>query len=147
DWQHTMAATVPQPSSLNQAAAIFTLLLLIMNSTTTSFASSSRDAEVNINNSTCIAAERAALLSFKAGITSDPANRLGSWTGDDCCLWSGVKCRNTTGHVIKLNLRNKYFIEGNYFSVSDINASLDLSGNLIGDVGFPIPEFLGSLKS
>jgi hypothetical protein len=51
----------------------------------------------------CIAHERSALLTFRAGL-SDPANRLSSWEGDNCCEWQGVQCSNTTSHVVKLDL-------------------------------------------
>ncbi|VAI69449.1 unnamed protein product [Triticum turgidum subsp. durum] len=54
----------------------------------------------------CIAAERTALLSFKEGITSDPAGLLASWRGQDCSRWRGVNCSNQTGHVIRLRLRS-----------------------------------------
>ncbi|VAH56144.1 unnamed protein product [Triticum turgidum subsp. durum] len=54
----------------------------------------------------CIPAERAALLSFKKGITSDSANLLISWDGQDCCRWRGIGCNNRTGHVVKLHLRS-----------------------------------------
>lgn len=152
--RNTMAAV------RNTMAAAISILLLV-SCTTTCFTFAYRDGEAN---STCISAERAALLSFKAGITSDPADHLGSWRGHDCCQWCGVKCSNITGHVVRLNLRNNYFQLDNYFigpnsnghwlrgqissSLLDLHylRHLDLSGNLLGDVGVPIPEFLGSLK-
>ncbi|KAK3419961.1 hypothetical protein EUGRSUZ_G00734, partial [Eucalyptus grandis] len=58
-----------------------------------------------LTNVRCIATEREALLKFKQNLT-DPSRRLGSWTGEDCCKWEGVKCSEKTGHVSKLNLRN-----------------------------------------
>ncbi|XP_073365923.1 receptor-like protein EIX1 [Aegilops tauschii subsp. strangulata] len=54
----------------------------------------------------CIPTERAALLSFKKGITSDSTNLLTSWDSQDCCQWRGIGCNNRTGHVVKLHLRS-----------------------------------------
>ncbi|VAI68140.1 unnamed protein product [Triticum turgidum subsp. durum] len=31
---------------------------------------------------------------------------LDSWHKEECCQWSGVKCSNRTGHVLRLHLRN-----------------------------------------
>ncbi|CAO2183415.1 unnamed protein product [Urochloa humidicola] len=152
-------AAVPQLSALHQAAAI--CLLLAMAAAATSSTVSVHTGQFNTS---CIPAERAALLSFKANITSDPTNRLGSWRGENCCLWSGVKCSNKTGHVVKLNLRNEYLpmddditgpvnSNGGHWLHGQISSSLldlprlrhlDLSGNFLGE-GMPIPEFLGSL--
>jgi hypothetical protein len=69
--------------------------------------------------SSCVAAEGAALLSFKAGITSDPADWLRSWRGHDGCLWRGVRCSNTTGRVVELDLRNVHCEQDNFFSDLD----------------------------
>ncbi|WVZ95837.1 LOW QUALITY PROTEIN: hypothetical protein U9M48_041551, partial [Paspalum notatum var. saurae] len=81
------------------------------------------------SSSSCIPAERDALLSFKAGITSDPGRWLRSWRqGEDCCRWYGVRCSARTGHVVKLDLH--YNLSGN-----------DLGGRM------PMPEFMGSLQS
>ncbi|XP_064963481.1 receptor-like protein 38 [Musa acuminata AAA Group] len=54
----------------------------------------------------CRETERKALIDFKRGL-HDPSNRLSSWVGEDCCAWEGVGCSNISGHVIKLDLRNK----------------------------------------
>ncbi|GLT60109.1 hypothetical protein SLA2020_328910 [Shorea laevis] len=58
-------------------------------------------------NVSCIAGERNALLNLKQGLT-DPSGRLSSWTGENCCSWPGVRCRDQSGHVTKLKLRNLY---------------------------------------
>ena len=102
----------------------------------------------------CTAHERSALLAFRAGL-SDPANRLSSWGGDNCCEWKGVQCSNTTGHVVKLDLQGpdcdnsdvgKQVLGGN-ISSSLVGLQhlqyLDLSCNRFSMV--KIPEFLGSL--
>ncbi|CAL4962784.1 unnamed protein product [Urochloa decumbens] len=57
-----------------------------------------------ISSGGCFAREREALISFKQSFL-DPAGRLSSWRGEDCCGWKGVTCSNRTGHVIKLDLR------------------------------------------
>ncbi|KAL7210990.1 hypothetical protein ACSBR2_013973 [Camellia fascicularis] len=116
----------------------------------------------------CIETEREALSAFKQGL-KDPSNRLSSWTGNGCCQWSGVECNKTSGHVIKLDLRNPFpssnsviaaMDQGDYYTAyvrsclgGDINSSLldlkyleymDLSS--IDFTGNPIPEFIGRLK-
>ncbi|CAM0948550.1 unnamed protein product [Alopecurus aequalis] len=143
-------------------AAPRTCMLLVVAATAIFTAADARGS-----NGSCIAAERAALLSFKAGITSDPDDVLGSWHGHDCCRWSGVRCDNQTGHVVELHLRNAYISddsrlfwcvpEGEPFAMQGkISPSLlslqhlsqlDLSGSNLGGVGVPIPSFLASLES
>lgn len=108
---------------------------------------------------TCITAERDALLSFKASLL-DPAGRLSSWQGEDCCLWSGVRCNNRSGHVVKLNLRNPHIFDDLWeqsalsLSTGEMSSSLvtlrhlrymDLSGNEFN--GTSIPVFVGSLAN
>nr|AAS48160.1 LRR protein WM1.12 [Aegilops tauschii] len=71
----------------------------------------------------CIPAERAALLSFKEGVTRNNTNLLASWQGQDCCRWRGVSCSNRTGHVIKLRLRNPnvaLYTDGYYDACGDL---------------------------
>ncbi|KAJ1261225.1 hypothetical protein BS78_09G012100 [Paspalum vaginatum] len=139
------------------------LLLFSLSPPTVAVAASSvsSGAEVLVNGS-CIAAERDALFSFKAGITSDPSRLLRSWRGQDCCRWYGVRCSTKTGHVVKLDLRNGFFLD-DFYTVDNavhwlrgqISASLlsllhlehlDLSGNFLGG-NMPIPKFMGSLQS
>ncbi|XP_064952077.1 receptor-like protein EIX2 [Musa acuminata AAA Group] len=119
----------------------------------------------------CRETERKALIDFKRGLR-DPSNRLSSWVGEDCCAWEGVGCSNISGHVIKLDLRNRrltYPIEyctnqevydmldddpGCKWAVrGDITPSLrslqqlghlDLSGNSFTHK--PIPKFFGAFR-
>ncbi|OAY76721.1 Somatic embryogenesis receptor kinase 1 [Ananas comosus] len=103
----------------------------------------------------CMEIERNALLTFKAGLV-DPQNLLSSWEGKDCCKWRGVVCSNTTGHVMKLNLRGSYdMLSEEWLCLSgEINPSLlllsnlehlDLSMNNFSENS--IPPYLGSFKN
>ena len=146
--------------SFMDAAAALCLVLILA----TTAASPAVYAQ-QTNNGACIASERDALLSFKAGIRSDPQNLFSSWNGQDCCQWSGVRCSNWTGHVVKLDLRNNLYLDDLFNAWIDLNPHgmlgnissslvalhhleyLDLSGNHLGGVGVPIPRFLCSLQN
>ncbi|VAI26668.1 unnamed protein product [Triticum turgidum subsp. durum] len=115
----------------------------------------------------CIPVERAALLSFHKGITSDGGDVLASWHGYNCCQWRGVSCNNRTGHVTKLHLRNAIPDPGiscRYYDVcGDANSlfgkispsllslkhleHMDLSMNCLLGPNSHIPHFLGSMKN
>nr|CAB3486751.1 unnamed protein product [Digitaria exilis] len=90
------------------AAALLWQLIILITSAATAASSVHPPQQ---SHGGCLAVERAALLSFRQGITADPLNLLGSWQGLDCCQWNGVRCSNRTGHVVKLDLRNTFFWE------------------------------------
>ncbi|XP_020080642.1 LRR receptor-like serine/threonine-protein kinase GSO2 [Ananas comosus] len=107
----------------------------------------------------CFETERNALLAFKADLI-DPRNRLASWKSQNCCAWKGVVCSNTTGHILKLNLRNSYD-KIDYFpygkrpsglggkispSLLLLNHLEHLDLNLNNFSEIRIPEYFGSLK-
>lgn len=105
-------------------------------------------------NTTCLSIEGEALLSFKQGLR-DPLGRLSSWTGVDCCQWSGIQC-SISGNVIKLDLSNPFTDTTSRRSCfgGELNSSLlelkyldylDLSLNCFE--GLQIPEFFGMLKN
>ncbi|KAK1421376.1 hypothetical protein QVD17_23661 [Tagetes erecta] len=116
----------------------------------------------------CMDDERQALLQFKHALV-DEADRLASWVGDeksDCCKWAGILCDNVTGHVQKIHLPGKCYLD-DYITTrkeyeeamrqrlrGDISPSivylkqlvhLDLSCNDFG--GIQIPKFMGSLEN
>uniref|UniRef100_A0A7C9DUB6 2-alkenal reductase (NAD(P)(+)) n=1 Tax=Opuntia streptacantha TaxID=393608 RepID=A0A7C9DUB6_OPUST len=105
----------------------------------------------------CYAADRAALLSFKAKIIKDTTGTLLSWVGSDCCDggWEGVECNPATGRVTALELQA---LEGDDegadepFMVGTLSPALGrlqflevlvISG--MKHIGGPIPDSLSSL--
>ncbi|KAF7044634.1 hypothetical protein CFC21_053838 [Triticum aestivum] len=135
------------------AAAILCLLIFHV-----ALSDSLAKASVSGGTGTCISWERDALLSFKAGLL-DPAGRLSSWQGEDCCQWEGVQCSSRTGQVVRLDLRNTYKDGNNKYnslnlsrdemssSLADLQQLryLDLSGNNFSRTS--IPMFVGSLEN
>ncbi|XP_057958623.1 receptor-like protein EIX1 [Malania oleifera] len=121
---------------------------------------------VNSTATHCRAEEREALIDFKKSLTV-PSNRLSSWVGEDCCRWTGVRCHNTTGHVIHLNLSNTFPLDGYsyYYEESLVGYERSsLGGNIsvfllqlkhlqhldlsLNDFqGLRIPQFFGSLPN
>ena len=162
-----LPAHTSRPQSNNaMAAASFLFLTILAAAITTAY---SVDSTSEISNGSCIPAERAALLSFKAGITRDPDNLLVSWQQGvhDCCRWSGVTC-SRTGHVLMLDLPYDDPIPTSYDFLGfdgypkdhklrgQVSSSLlalqhlkhlDLSGNILLGGEMAMPGFLGSLQS
>ncbi|XP_039130830.1 receptor-like protein EIX1 [Dioscorea cayenensis subsp. rotundata] len=153
----------PHPTMRRVTLSFMLFTLYIQLSSNTVLISS----DTNYHGITCFDVEREALLRFKAGLL-DHGNqlRLSSWNilEPNCCLWEGVECDNTTGHVIKLDLRNShpFIIDGLGITHMRNNSAglggkinpsllslkylvhLDLSGNNFNAT--PIPKFIGSFK-
>ncbi|CAN1813904.1 Receptor-like protein EIX2 [Linum perenne] len=104
----------------------------------------------------CLESDREALIDFKNGL-QDPANRLISWSGSNCCEWAGIACDNKTGAVVSVDLRSwdssDMFVPGKDALSGEIRPSLgnlkslkhfDLSLNEF-DGNF-IPEFFDTFK-
>ncbi|XP_022737233.1 receptor-like protein kinase 5 [Durio zibethinus] len=113
----------------------------------------------------CIERERQTLLKLKQSF-QDPFCRLSSWKGNNCCIWKGVSCDETNGHIVKLNLRapSRLISDDSIFGLNIITKNsflvppevnsclpglrylehLDLSGN---DFRYrAIPQFFGLMK-
>lgn len=81
--------------TLNRQLLLLLLLLLVASSSVSSFAAP-----------TCQSGDRAALLAFKAAVTTDPSSTLSTWksSSPNCCAWKGVTCDSTSGRVTQLDV-------------------------------------------
>lgn len=88
-----------------------------------------------------------ALLKLKQSFMLDPdSTTLTTWqAGTDCCLWEGVGCSNSSGHVTALNLSgfglHSNGIDAVLFNLTSLRL-LDLSRNDFGgqNCGYEIPS-------
>lgn len=156
---------VPQLASscsyIMQRRAVLLLILIILS--IASFLTVGALQDQHHHGGGCIPVERAALLAFKKGITSDSAKVLASWRGQDCCRWRGVSCSNRTGHVIKLHLGNTIMdpdtsnpcrnanslfgaISHSLLSLEHLEY-MDLSMNCLIRPNSHVPHFLVSMES
>ncbi|KAB2631585.1 LRR receptor-like serine/threonine-protein kinase GSO2 [Pyrus ussuriensis x Pyrus communis] len=150
-------------SHCHLSIAHYLLLLLLVSSciqstTKLCFCLAGDEISSSVKTNSCIDEERQALLVFKQHLV-DHSGRLSSWVGHDCCRWEGISCNNSTGQVVKMDLRNPYdyFYYERWINASlrgKINASLlslkhlnylDLSHNVFDSN--QIPKFIGELKS
>ncbi|XP_024017248.1 receptor-like protein EIX2 [Morus notabilis] len=111
----------------------------------------------------CKEVERQALLRIKEDIYNSSYGSggiLSSWGNEEekreCCEWSGIRCHNKSGHVVKLDLSPSTYARMPYehtdFFIGNMSSSLvdlrylkhlDLSCNFV-DGNF-IPRFIGGL--
>ncbi|KAM7486971.1 hypothetical protein LguiA_002980 [Lonicera macranthoides] len=135
---------------------IITVSMLFVAFTCLLFSSSSGGAGA-VKLIRCRENERQALLDFKKEIVDNDGLLLSSWGSqeEDCCKWRGIRCSNTTGHVILLDLHgwddyatgNLFYLSGKVSpSLLELNhlKYLDLSYNHFHSI--PIPEVIGSLS-
>ncbi|XP_048424032.1 receptor-like protein 30 [Pyrus x bretschneideri] len=99
-------------SHCHRSIAHYLLLLLLFSScmqstTKLCFCLAGEEISSSVKTNSCIDEERQALLVFKQHLV-DHSGRLSSWVGHDCCQWEGISCNNSTGHVVKMDLRNPY---------------------------------------
>ncbi|XP_042380268.1 receptor-like protein EIX1 [Zingiber officinale] len=71
----------------------------------------------------CLESERSSLLAIKSDLYNSD-HWLSSWSGYDCCNWSGVACDNTTSHVIMLDVHYPFDPYVSYPDKSKVNPSL-----------------------
>ncbi|KAK3160256.1 hypothetical protein QOZ80_1BG0057170 [Eleusine coracana subsp. coracana] len=113
-------------------------------------ATSSVLADVNLTHhsspSMCLPDQANALLKLKQSFFFDrySTTTLPSWqAGTDCCLWEGVGCNNSSGHVTALNLSaiGLYSpgIDPALFNLTSLRL-LDLSINDFGTQRYDIPS-------
>lgn len=145
-----------RPFQIQGATATAIALLLLLSTFQTTWIPSVEAKATPAAWRGCVAREREALLSFKESLL-DPAGRLSSWRGQDCCRWKGVWCETRTGHVIGLNLRNTaddpwssqlMLSRGEMSSsITDLHylRYLDLSYNYLNRTSIPV--FVGALNN
>lgn len=150
---------------MHPAANVLLILLTTIGTTSGALQLQPQPPRGGSGGGACMPSERPALLAFKKGISCDSARFLSSWHSWDCCRWRDVMCSNQTGHVLKLDLRNRdpdIDLDTDY-STSYQNAlagkispsllslehleHLDLSMNYWEGETSHMPSFLGSMKN
>ncbi|KAF8712823.1 hypothetical protein HU200_028596 [Digitaria exilis] len=86
-----------------------------------------------------------ALLQLKKSFFRYSTTRLSSWrNGTDCCLWEGIDCDASSGHVTILDINNRglfsYGLDPAVFNLTSLRR-LDLSMNDFGGYDIPATGF------